>query len=283
MTGGIFVSYRRSDSAAWAGWLADRLSQQFGRERVFFDRERESLPAGERFGPEIERRVREADVVLAVIGSDWLVADERSGRPRVLDSEDFVRRELATALADDTLVVLWSDHGYHLGEHLGTWQKRTLFEESARAPLIIYQPGAAGNGQASQQIVEFTDIYPTVAELCGLPLPDGLTGRSLVPLLETPNLSSWKGAAYTQVLRPADDRLPTPVMGRSIRTDRWRYTEWAEGKDGIELYDHENDPREFTNLADDPEFQPVIDALRPKLDAKIDGTIPKTPFNQPRL
>jgi iduronate 2-sulfatase len=185
-------------------------------------------------------------------------------------------------LAEDTLVVVWSDHGYHLGEHLGTWQKRTLFEESARAPLIVYQPGATGNGSPCEEVVEFVDIYPTVAKLCGLELPEGLTGRSFVPLLENPG-QPWKGAAYTQVLRPADDRLPEPVMGRSIRTDRWRYTEWAEGDAGVELYDHENDPNEFTNLAADPQFQSVIEELRPRLQSKIDGTAPKTPFNQKRL
>ncbi|MEM7145247.1 MAG: sulfatase [Verrucomicrobiota bacterium] len=186
-------------------------------------------------------------------------------------------------LSDDTIVVVWSDHGYHLGEHLGIWQKRTLFEQSARAPLIIFAPGAAGNGQPCKKIVEFVDIFPTVAELCGLPLPEGLTGRSLVPLLENPNDPSWNGAAFTQVLRPADDRLPEPVMGRSIRTDRWRYTEWNRGGAGTELYDHQNDPDEFTNLADDPQYQSVIKELRPQLETKIEGTNPNTPVNPARL
>ena len=103
-------------------------------------------------------------------------------------------------------------------------------------------------------------------------------------MLEDPNLQ-WDGYAITQILRPADDRLETPVMGTSIRTDRWRYTEWAEGAQGIELYDHWADPMEFDNLAIDPSEvdQEVIEWLRPKLRAKASGQIPETPFNEPRL
>lgn len=187
-------------------------------------------------------------------------------------------------LADNTIVVLWSDHGYHLGEHNGIWQKRTLFEQSARSPLIIRAPGAAGNGTASPRIVEFVDIYPTLMELAGLPATHELSGRSLVPLLEDP-LADWNGYAITQVLRPSDDRLSTPVMGRSIRTARWRYTDWEEGARGVELYDHYADPMEFNNLAIDPdaEAQLVMARLRPLLAAKASGKIPTTPFNEPRL
>ena len=129
-------------------------------------------------------------------------------------------------LADNTIVVLWSYHGYHLGEHNGIWQKRTLFEQSARSPLIIRAPGMKGNGTASTRIVEFVDIYPTLTDLAGLKNPKGLEGRSLKPLLQNP-FAEWNGTAITQVLRPADNRLTKPVMGRSIRTDRWRYSDWA--------------------------------------------------------
>ena len=113
-------------------------------------------------------------------------------------------------LADNTIVAFWSDHGYHLGEHNGIWQKRCLFEESASAPLIIYAPKQKGNGTASKQIVEFVDIYPTIAELCGLKSPKEVEGKSLLPLLNSPN-RKWNGEAYTQVLRPGDG---LPVMGR---------------------------------------------------------------------
>jgi len=187
-------------------------------------------------------------------------------------------------LAENTIVVFWSDHGYHLGEHNGIWQKRTLFEQASRAPLIIRSPGAAGNGTPSPRIVEFVDIYPTLTEIAGVRNPKGLEGRSLVPLLQNPN-AEWNGRAITQILRPADDRLSEPVMGRSIRTDRWRYTEWAEGDKGVELYDHWADPMEFDNLALKPskEDEAVIKKLRPMLTKRASGKIPTTPFNQPRL
>jgi iduronate 2-sulfatase len=187
-------------------------------------------------------------------------------------------------LADNTIVVLWSDHGYHLGEHNGVWQKRTLFEQSARSPLIIRAPGAAGNGTPSTRVVEFVDIYPTMMELAGLAPTHQLAGQSLGPLLRDP-LADWDSEAITQILRPADDRLATPVMGCSIRTERWRYTEWAEGKRGVELYDHYADPMEFNNLALDPdkEAKAVMAELQPRLRAKASGQIPTTPFNQARL
>ncbi|MFT5124698.1 MAG: iduronate 2-sulfatase [Verrucomicrobiales bacterium] len=197
---------------------------------------------------------------------------------RMLDALDTL------GLADQTLVVFWSDHGYHLGEHNGVWQKRTLFEQGARAPLILRAPGAAGNGQACRRIVEFIDIYPTVMAYAGLPISEALDGRSLMPLLQQPD-AEWKGLAVTQILRPQDDRLASPVMGCSIRDARWRYTEWAEGRSGRELYDHHSDPLEFNNLAitPDPEAQQIIKRLRPLLHARASGAIPTTPFNPPRL
>ena len=146
-------------------------------------------------------------------------------------------------LADNTIVVLLSDHGYHLGEHNGVWQKRTLFEQGARAPLIIRDPrlhssGGKRNGKC-QRIVEFVDIYPALADLADISPPPDLDGRSLRPLLVEP-LSNGHGFAVTQVLRPADDRLSEPVMGCSIRTDRYRYTQWGGGQYGEGLYDHHN-------------------------------------------
>ena len=187
-------------------------------------------------------------------------------------------------LADNTIVVLWSDHGYHLGEHNGIWQKRTLFEQASRAPLIIRAPGASGNGTVCRRIVEFVDIYPTLTDLAEVKSPTALEGRSLRPLLDNP-LAKWDGHAITQVLRPADKRLANPVMGRSIRTERWRYTDWAEGDSGVELYDHASDPMEFNNLAlePDPVARVVMQQLRKLLEKKASGKVPTTPFNPERL
>ncbi len=182
-------------------------------------------------------------------------------------------------LMERTIIVFWSDHGYHLGEHQGIWQKRCLFEESASAPMIFYAPGARGNGIASQEIVEFLDLYPTVAELCGLRAPDEIEGKSIVPLLENPK-KPWRGEAFTQTLRPGDG---LPVMGASIRTDRWRYTEWDEGQQGLELYDHAQDPGEFTNLANDPAYESVVRTLRAKLRASVRCTPPDSPFDPAKL
>lgn len=182
-------------------------------------------------------------------------------------------------LASKTLVVLWSDHGYHLGEHGGVWQKRTLFEESARAPLLIRAPGVKGNGRACARIVEFVDIYPTVTALCGLTPPKRLAGRSLITLLDDP-ARAWEGTAVTQILRPGNG---TSFMGRSIRTERWRYTEWNEGKLGMELYDHATDPKEFTNLAQSPEAKKILPALQQQFKARANGAVPKSPFAPARL
>jgi iduronate 2-sulfatase len=187
-------------------------------------------------------------------------------------------------IANETIVVFWSDHGYHLGEHGGIWQKRTLFEQGARAPLIIRAPRMPGNGVSCRRVVEFVDLYPTLTELANVQSPMGLAGRSLVPLLENP-LAEWDGYAVTQILRPADDRLSEQVMGCSIRTDRWRYTEWAEGKYGIELYDHHADPQEFQNLAlrPDPMARAVMERLRPLLRSRASGRTPTVPVNPRRL
>lgn len=174
--------------------------------------------------------------------------------------------------------------GYHLGEHNGIWQKRTLFEQSARSPLIIRAPNVAGNGQACRRIVEFVDIYPTLTRLAKIDAPRGLAGRDLSSLLRDPT-SDWDGIAITQVLRPADDRLAEPVMGCSIRTHRWRYTEWGEGRFGVELYDHQSDPLEFHNLAveSDDSATRIMEKLRPLLRARASGQVPTTPFNPERL
>jgi iduronate 2-sulfatase len=152
-------------------------------------------------------------------------------------------------LRENTTVVLWGDNGYHLGEH-GLWKKQSLFEGSARVPLIIAGAGVTARGRVCKRTVEFLDIYPTLADLCDLPPPKNLEGASLRPLLADPS-SDWKRPAYTQVRRGE-------VPGYSVRTERWRYTEWGGGASGTELYDYENDPEEWKNLAKISEFQPVV-------------------------
>lgn len=156
-------------------------------------------------------------------------------------------------LAEKTIIVFWSDHGYLLGEH-GLWMKQSLFEQSARVPLVIAAPGIKGTGKASARTVELLDLYPTLADLAGLPMPKGLHGASLKPLLDAPD-AEWKRAAHTQVWRAG-------FPGHSVRTERWRYTEWDSGKKGVELYDHDADPKELKNLAGDVKHADVEKELR---------------------
>ena len=163
---------------------------------------------------------------------------------RLLDALDRL------GLTEKTVVVFLSDHGYHLGEH-GLWQKMTLFEEAARVPLVIAAPGSKARGQACDRLVESIDVYPTLADLCGLAAPAELEGRSVRPLLDDPR-QPWKQGAYTQVRRTGD------VTGRSVRSERYRYTEWDEGRRGVELYDHSNDPREYHNLANEPAHAQLV-------------------------
>jgi len=161
--------------------------------------------------------------------------------------------------ASRTLVVFWGDHGWHLGEH-HRWHKRSLFEESARAPLILRAPGRRGNGKASKSLVEFVDIYPTLAELAGLRGPETLEGQSLTPLLDNPSRPG-KRAAFTQMYGPKD------VVGRAVVNERYRYICWTGTHPGEELYDHRKDPREFTNLAAVPAQAGVLKTMRDTLDA----------------
>ena len=170
---------------------------------------------------------------------------------RVLDALDRL------GLRDNTLVILWGDHGWHLGEH-GSWQKQSLFEESARVPLIVRAPDAKGNGRGCARIVESIDLYPTVAEFCGAKPPKNLPGESLMPLLKNPE-KSWDRPAYTQTRRGNTNEF---FMGYSVRTDRWRYTEWDNGVRGAELYDHKNDPREFANLAADERYAGQVKEMK---------------------
>jgi uncharacterized sulfatase len=165
---------------------------------------------------------------------------------KVLDALDRLN------LADNTIVVLFGDHGWSLGEH-GQWQKQLLFEEVARVPLIIVLPKAAVTG-VSPRTVELIDLYPTLADYCALKPPANLEGRSLRPLLENPK-ARWLVPAITQQVRNQDGK---GIMGYSVRTEHWRYTEWDGGAAGSELYDHMNDPHEWQNLAKDSRYAKTI-------------------------
>jgi len=165
-------------------------------------------------------------------------------------------------LRDSTIVVLWGDHGWKLGEH-GMWCKHTNFETDANAPLILSAPGMKAAGKTTDALVEFVDIYPTLCELAGLPLPKHLEGSSAAPLLDKPD-TPWKPAAFNQYPRGQ-------VMGTSMRTDRWRYTEWRHRRTkklvARELYDHRADPAENANVAGRPEHADTVTKLSGMLAA----------------
>jgi uncharacterized sulfatase len=164
-------------------------------------------------------------------------------------------------LADRTIIVFWSDHGYHFGEH-GLVMKMSTFENSARVPLIIAAPGQKGRGTVSKRAVQLLDLYPTLTDLCGVAAPANLQGKSVRALLNDAN-APWDRPAITQVQRGKG------AMGYSIRSERYRYTQWANG--GRELYDYESDAKELKNLADDPANASIAREMGEKLQAAIAG------------
>ena len=171
---------------------------------------------------------------------------------RVLDALD------ASPHADNTIVVLWGDHGWHAGEKLH-WRKFALWEEATRSPLMFVVPGTTTSGSRCTRPVSLLDIYPTLLELCGIDASRlGLEGNSLVMLLENPR-TPWKQPALTTFAR----------NDHSLRSERWRYIRYRDGSE--ELYDHEHDALEWTNLAADPHYAPVkADLARwlPKVNAE---------------
>jgi len=195
-------------------------------------------------------------------------ADEQVGKVlKALDASEY---------RDNTIVVLTGDNGYHVGEK-DCIQKWHLWDESTRVPLFIYVPGARGNGRTCDHPVSLIDVYPTLADLCGLPehpnkngsnMP--LEGHSLRPLLEKPEREKWNGpsAAFMGIR----DGKANPHF--SIRSRRYRYTLCGNGEE--ELYDHDNDPNEWTNLAGNPKHAKTRNQLRKELMQILRATkIPK--------
>ncbi|MBI5800174.1 MAG: sulfatase [Verrucomicrobia bacterium] len=176
-------------------------------------------------------------------------------------------------LASNTIIVLWGDHGWHLGDH-GIWCKHTNYEQAARIPLLVAAPGAKA-GAKSGSLVETVDIYPTLCELAGLPAPDGLDGRSFVPTLREPATPTKDHAIHVY---PRGAPGKGPVMGRAIRTERHRLVEWkkigAPASDAdLELYDYEADPLERRNLAAD----------QPEVVAKLRAMLARHPEAKPQV
>jgi iduronate 2-sulfatase len=173
---------------------------------------------------------------------------------RLLDALD------KEGLADNTIIVLWGDHGWQLGDH-GLWHKHTNFEIAARAPLLISVPGTKTTGRKCEAPVEFVDVYPTLAAVCGLSIPEGLGGSSLQAFIDDPSAPS-EDVAISQYPKRAPEG---PVMGYSIRNNRWRATFWRERSGSkivaTELYDHQNDPHETVSLANKPEHKSRLEIL----------------------
>ncbi len=174
-------------------------------------------------------------------------------------------------LHDNTIVVFWSDHGYQLGEK-GKWSKAgSLWEQGARVPLAIYDPRTKGNGSASPRVVELLDLYPTLVNLAGLPVPAGLEGHNLAPLLDRPT-AEWNHPAYT-----VWSERNRGITGVVVRTERWRYAEFFGPGAGAFLTDPINDPHELTNLVNDPRHAAVVAELSALARAHVAGKTEPTP------
>jgi iduronate 2-sulfatase len=189
----------------------------------------------------------EAREVIRAYYASITYADYNVGR--VLDALERLK------LRDNTIIVFWGDHGYHLGEK-GKWSKHnSLFEIGTRVPLMVVMPGAKGNGKASRRVVEAVDLYATLTDLCGLPRPSGIIGESLKPLLNNPN-AKWNQPAYTVTKFNQN-------IGKAVRTDRWRYAEWPDSEDrGAMLFDRQKDPNELKNLVNDAAYAKVVAEMK---------------------
>ena len=207
-------------------------------------------------GPVSEQRARELKHAYYACVS---FVDAQVGR--VLDALD------EHGLAENTVICLWGDHGWQLGEH-GMWDKHSNYETSTRVPLIVSAPGMPA--ATTKALVEAVDMYPTLAELCGLDLPAHLEGTSFAPVLRDPT-TPWKTAAFSQYRRviPGYGDVARG-MGYAMRTDRWRFVEWrVPGTEfrACELYDHQADPEENVNLAGRTDHAEIVEELTKQLNA----------------
>ncbi|NME70620.1 sulfatase [Flammeovirga aprica] len=167
-------------------------------------------------------------------------------------------------LWENTIIVFFSDHGYHMGNHF-LYGKVSLYEESAKSPLIIRVPGNMNNGTEVMTTVELVDVYPTITELIGLENPSSVKGTSLVPLLQDPKNKAFQKPALTYAKRG-------DFLGKSVRTDRYRYTQWGDDPTQSELYDYEVDPKEYKNKVNDPEYAEVLKEMRAIFHQKVSET-----------
>jgi len=178
-------------------------------------------------------------------------------------------------LRESTIIVLWGDHGWKLGEH-DAWAKHSNVENDTHAPLLVSVPGTAGIGKKCPALVEFVDVYPTLCDLAGLSKPATAEGFSFKPLLDDPT-KAWKSAAFSQYPRKNGKRN---LMGYSMRTDRYRLTTWVLKEDvntvdAVELYDHQTDPQENTNIAGDPANNELVAKLTAQWRAGWKAAMPK--------
>jgi iduronate 2-sulfatase len=170
-------------------------------------------------------------------------------------------------LDENTIVILWGDHGWKLGEH-GMWCKHTQFELDNHVPMLIKVPGQKSAGSKTDALVEFVDIYPSLCELAGIDLPKHLQGKSFVPVVENPDVKWKEGAlSYWPLGRTNPEKL---IMGYTVQTDRYRYTEWIKKSSGEllarDLFDHQTDPDENENISINPENSKLIGELSSLLD-----------------
>ena len=180
-------------------------------------------------------------------------------------------------LATNTIVVLWGDHGWHLGDH-GMWSKHSNYEQAARIPLLMVAPGITQPGSRTKTLVETVDLYPTLAELAGLPnpkVPQALDGQSLVPVLRDPSRESKEAVFH---VFPRNRRGDGEILGRAVRTERYRLVEWkkpgaASDTADLELYDYQADPLETKNLASE----------QPEIVAKLRAILAKQPEGKPQI
>jgi arylsulfatase A-like enzyme len=225
--------------------------------------------------PRMAIRPRNADLF---IGRDASPEEARQMVRAYLASTSFVDFNVGRVIAEvdklglreNTIIIFWGDHGYQLGER-GKWSKAgSLFEQGDRVPFIVLAPGAKGDGQPCERVIECVDVYPTLCELCGLPKPDGMEGRSFAKLLDEPK-AEWDHPAFT--VWSEDGQT---LHGVAVRTERWRYAEFGDnGKGGAMLFDENADPQELKNLADDPKHADIRAKLSPLVKEFALRTAPK--------